>query len=105
MVVLTPNDQLENTSYRVKEHNLLIIIQELSRGQKLLKQLKPRSKILFKPQVAKSPEVDDLGATLDKIAREAVEESKIQEPVEESKELASTVITTVIEEGKLESDA
>lgn len=48
MVVLTPNDQLENTSYRVKEHNLLIIIQELSRGFKLLKRLKPRSKILFK---------------------------------------------------------
>lgn len=49
MVVLTPNDQLENTSYRVKEHNLLVIIQELNRGQKMLKRLKPRSKVLFKP--------------------------------------------------------
>lgn len=32
MVVLTPNDQLQNTSYRVSEHNLLIICQELSKA-------------------------------------------------------------------------
>jgi len=25
MVVLTPNDQLTNTSYRVSEHNLMVI--------------------------------------------------------------------------------
>ena len=48
MVVLTPNDQLQNTSYRVSEHNLLIICQELSKAHKLLKRLKPGSKILTK---------------------------------------------------------
>lgn len=32
MVVLTPNDQLQNTSYRVSEHNLLVICQELTKG-------------------------------------------------------------------------
>jgi len=36
MVVLTPNDQLQNTSYRVSEHNLMIICQELSKGHKIL---------------------------------------------------------------------
>ena len=82
MVVLTPNDQLENTSYRVKEHNLLIIIQELSRGQKLLKRLKPRSKVLFLPPQPEPPVVaciddDDLGATLDNLTHETNEESKI----------------------------
>jgi len=50
MVVLTPNDQLQNTSYRVSEHNLLIICQELSKAQKLLHRLKPRTKILQKEQ-------------------------------------------------------
>ena len=50
MVVLTPNDQLQNTSYRVSEHNLLIICQELSKGHKLLQQLKPRTKIIHRQQ-------------------------------------------------------
>ena len=36
MVVLTPNDQLQNTSYRVSEHNLIIICQELTKAHKLL---------------------------------------------------------------------
>ena len=32
MIVLIPSDQLLNTSYRVKEHNLNIIINEIERG-------------------------------------------------------------------------
>ena len=48
MVVLTPNDMLQNTSYRVSEHNLLIICQELTKGQKLLRRIKPNSNILYK---------------------------------------------------------
>ena len=48
MVVLTPNDQLQNTSYRVSEHNLIIICQELSKAHKLLQRLKPQSNILLK---------------------------------------------------------
>ena len=50
MVVLTPNDKLQNTSYRVSEHNLLIICQELAKGQKLLQQLKPKSRVLTRPK-------------------------------------------------------
>ena len=49
MVVLTPNDQLQNTSYRVSEHNLNIICQELSKAQKLLRTMRPSSRILHKP--------------------------------------------------------
>lgn len=50
MIVLTPNDQLQNTSYRVSEHNLEIICKELNHANKLLKKLKPKSNIIFKPQ-------------------------------------------------------
>jgi len=48
MVVLTPNDQLTNTSYRVSEHNLMVICQELSKGHKVLQRMKPCSRVLFK---------------------------------------------------------
>ena len=36
MVVLTPNDQLQNTSYRVSEHNFRVICKELTDGLKIL---------------------------------------------------------------------
>ena len=52
MVVLTPNDQLTNTSYRVSEHNLMVICQELSKGHKVLQQMKPHSRVLFKQQLS-----------------------------------------------------
>ena len=52
MVVLTPNDQFQNTSYRVKDHNLDIICKELSRAQKILERLKPRSKITYQNEEA-----------------------------------------------------
>lgn len=48
MVVLTPNDQLQNTSYRVSEHNFRIICKELSDGLKVLQRLKPKSRVLLK---------------------------------------------------------
>ena len=41
MIVLTPNDKLENTSYRVKYHNFQVIYEELSEAHKLLKRLAP----------------------------------------------------------------
>ena len=37
MVVLTPNDQLRNTAYRVTDHNFYIISQELKRAQQIMR--------------------------------------------------------------------
>ena len=48
MVVLTPNDQLRNTAYRVGEHNLITICQEFRRAYKVVKQLRESSKIIIK---------------------------------------------------------
>ena len=48
MIVLTPNDRLENTSYRVKIHNFQVIYEELTEAHKLLKLMKPASKIMYK---------------------------------------------------------
>ena len=41
MVVLTPNDQLRNTAYRITDHNFYIISQELKRAQQIMKKLAP----------------------------------------------------------------
>ena len=54
MIVLTPNDQLQNTSYRVSEHNLEIICKELNHAHKLLKKLKPSSKIISRQETKES---------------------------------------------------
>ena len=48
MIVLTPNDKLENTSYRVKYHNFQVIYEELSEAHKLLKRLAPVTQIQVK---------------------------------------------------------
>ena len=39
MVVLTPNDSIENTSYRVKWHNFQVIYEELTEAFKLLNRM------------------------------------------------------------------
>ena len=60
MVVLTPNDQLQNTSYRVSEHNFRIICKELSDGLKTLQLLKPQSHVIFKqPLVEQENELEE----------------------------------------------
>ena len=83
MVVLTPNDQLQNTSYRVSEHNFRIICKELSDGLKILNRLKPTSRVLFKKPSEGMEE--DLEKVVERI--EGEEESKRDEVgVEESKE-------------------
>lgn len=64
MVVLTPNDQIRNTAYRVSDHNLITICQELQRGMKLLRQMRPRSFIRFKSQPATGA-TDELARALD----------------------------------------
>ena len=48
MVVLTPNDQLKNTSYRVSDHTFDTICQELRRAKNILKAMAPESKIILK---------------------------------------------------------
>jgi poly(A) polymerase len=49
MVVLTPNDQLRNTAYRVNDHNFYAICQELQRAQQIVHKLAPKSLIRHEP--------------------------------------------------------
>lgn len=69
MVVLTPNDQLQNTSYRVSEHNFRIICKELSDGLKVLQRIKPSSRVLFKKpthlEEQENYDPDNLAGTVD----------------------------------------
>lgn len=103
MVVLTPNDQLQNTSYRVSEHNLMIICQELSKGHKILQKMKPRSRVLFKQQLQQYQEQenspDELSSTLDRIARECEPEETKDEHDEagsKDKQLVGEVCWTAL---------
>jgi hypothetical protein len=59
MVVLTPNDQLRNTAYRITDHNFYIISQELKRAQQIMKKLAPESQIKEEKEEAKNDELDE----------------------------------------------
>ena len=95
MVVLTPNDQFQNTSYRVKDHNLDIICKELSRGQKLLERLKPRSNIKYKAnpnqetEESKEPSSSQIEESKEEQKNYVEEESKEKAAAETDKQLVS----------------